>query len=111
VPARLDAATAHETFDLLDSPALAKCDKRDALKVCELEWPTAIADLRAVVMGDDDDVWVAHELDCLERSIWQREDCKAGIQLSLLDELEQFVVFCHFRQAHVDLWPSLVELA
>src|SRR5215470_11015754 len=70
---QIDAATTHEGVDLLDTPAFAKCDKGDVLKVCERKSTSPAADLRRIVMGDDDDIRVIQELDCLEGSIWERE--------------------------------------
>ena len=57
------------------------------------------------MVGDDEHVRVAHQLDRLERAGLERVDAEAHVGLAALDELQQLAVVGRLDEADVDLGP------
>ena len=63
------------------------------------------------VRGRDEHVWVAHQLDRLERPALERKHAEADVDLAALHELEQLEVVVRLHEPDVDIRPLVAKCA
>ncbi len=99
-----------QTFlDALGRAACAIADERQVEDLAERRDFLPLRERR--VGGRDEHVWVAHQLDRLERPALERKHAEADVDVAALHELEQLEVVVRLHEPDVDVRPLVAKRA